>query len=331
MNTILAKSQNVSVLMNELKNENSKMGNTMSEIKAVSMKSNILALNSAIEAARVGEAGRAFSVIAQEIKRFSDECLELSKESEVVIKNIQEKANNIIALRTVDVAFDTIDKIDRNLFERNCDVQAWATFDAIRDCLLNPSAQNKQTAHAFMKNIYEIYEVYFDLFVVDLNGNIIAAAHDQKQVGSNMADREWFKETVKNNSVYVTDMYYSPVVSGYTMGYSCPVRDEIGEVIGVFTTRFNWEYIYDIIDRIKIDESSQIYVINSDGCVIASKDRTDVLKTKLSHLNAVQKVQTGLETRGYTIEQNKIYAYCLTEGYNAYKGKGWSAIVVEPI
>ena len=49
------------------------------------------------------------------------------------------------------IAFDRIDKIDRNLFERNCDVQAWATFDAIKDCLINPTEESKKIAQAFMK------------------------------------------------------------------------------------------------------------------------------------------------------------------------------------
>ncbi len=331
MVTAQEKNLNVSVLMNELKQENSKMEGVMQNIKDISMKSNILALNSGIEAARAGEAGRAFSVVAKEIKKFAQDCLDSSKASENIIKNIQTKANNIIALRTVDIAFDTIDKIDRNLFERNCDVQAWATFDAIKECLLQPTTASKKTAEAFMKNIYTIYEVYFDLFVVDLSGEIIVAAQNQSQVGRNMSDREWFQETVKTNDVYVTDMYYSSVVEGYTMGYSSPVRNETGEVIGVFTTRFNWEYIYDIIDRVQTDEKSKLYAINSEGYVIASKDRTEILKTKLTHLTAVQNILSGRETRGYTIEENQIFAYSLTEGYNAYKGKGWSVIVAESI
>jgi hypothetical protein len=325
------KSLNVSVLMNELKQDNGKMESVMQKIKDISMKSNILALNSGIEAARAGEAGRAFSVVAKEIKRFAEECLDSSKASESIIKSIQTKANEIIALRTVDIAFDTIDKIDRNLFERNCDVQAWATFDAIKDCLINPTPESKKTAQAFMKNIYDIYEVYFDLFVVDMSGEIIVAAQNQGQVGKNMSDREWFQETVRTNHVHVTDMYNSPVVSGYTMGYSSPIRNDDGESIGVFTTRFNWEFIYDIIDRVKIDERSKLYAINSEGYVIASKDRSEILETKLTHLKAVQNILSGRETRGYTIENNQIYAYCLTEGYNAYKGKGWSVIVAESI
>ncbi|UTW70457.1 cache domain-containing protein [Anaerobacillus sp. HL2] len=68
------------------------------------------------------------------------------------------------------------------------------------------------------------------------------------------------------------------------MGYSSPVHNETGEIIGVLSTRFNWEFIYDIIERVKIAEDSKLYVINSQGFVIASKDRTGILETNLSSL-----------------------------------------------
>jgi len=331
MEGITNSNSNVSQLMNELKQDNHEMQSIMKKIKDISTKSNILALNSGIEAARAGEAGRGFSVVAKEIKKFAEESLKASNASEMIINSIQNKANEIIALRTVDIAYDTIDKIDRNLFERNCDVQAWATFNAIKECLLDPSLESKKRAQALLQKIYEIYEVYFDLFVVDITGEILVASQNQSQVGKNMSDRNWFKGAIKNNGVYVTDMYYSSVVGAYTMGYSCPVYNAENEIIGVFTTRFNWEYIYDIIDRVKIHDKSKLYVINSKGFVIASKDRTGILDNKLTHLQAVQRVLSGRDVRGYTIENNNIYAYCLTEGYNAYKGKGWSVIVEESI
>ncbi|MFB6468316.1 methyl-accepting chemotaxis protein [Cytobacillus sp. Hz8] len=331
MKNAIENNLNVSLLMNDLKRENHEMQGVMKKIRDISMKSNILALNSGIEAARAGEAGRGFSVVATEIKKFAEESLKASKESELLIKSIQNKANEVIAVRTVDVAYDTIDKIDRNLFERNCDVQAWATFDAIKECLLNPTEESRKAAQELLQNIYQIYEVYFDLFVVDLSGEILVASQNQYQVGKDMSDRKWFQETIRTNQVYVTDMYNSSVVGGYTIGFSCPVRNDAGEMIGVFTTRFNWEYIFDIIERVKIDEKSKLYVINSEGYVIASKDRSEILDTKLNHLQAVENVLSGKDKRGYIVENNQIYAYCLTEGYNAYKGKGWSVIVVESI
>jgi hypothetical protein len=335
MKTLDTNILNVSLLLHELKQANKKMEQVVKTINHVASQANLLALNSAIEAARAGEYGRGFSVVADEIKRFSNQCLSSNKESYELINNIQKKANEVIAVRTADVAFDTIDKIDRNLFERNCDVQAWATFDAIKDCLRIQDPQRKQEATTFMKKIVDIYEVYFDLFVTDRTGRIVAAGVNQSLVGLDMSDRTWFRQTIETNDVFVTDMYYSKAMNGHTIAYSCPVRDDDGSVLGVFTTRFNWNYIYDIIDSVKIDKESELYVINTNGIVIASRDRRGILETDLSRLSAVKRLLSG-QPYGYTIENDrggkeKIYAFCRTKGYNAYKGKGWSVIVSESL
>ncbi|OIJ18414.1 chemotaxis protein [Anaerobacillus alkalidiazotrophicus] len=323
---------NASTLLNELKEANQQMEKVVKTINQVASQANLLALNSAIEAARAGEAGRGFSVVANEIKRFADLSLTTNKESYKLIENIQKKANEVIAVRTADVAFDTIDKIDRNLFERNCDVQAWATFNAIKDCLLNVDQKNQKRATNLMKNIVDIYEVYYDLFVMDTTGKIVASGVNQNIIGKNMSERSWFKEVLKTNDVHVTDMYYSEVMNGHTMGYSCPVRDDNGQVIGVFTTRFNWNFIYEIIDSVKISKDSELYLINEDGIVIASHNHQGILTKDLNQLQAVKQLKIG-EKYGYTKEkiggQEKIYAFCKTKGYNAYRGKGWSVIVSE--
>lgn len=51
--------------------------------------------------------------------------------------------HKLIGIRTAEIAFDTIDKVDRNLFERYCDVQVWATFGKIIACPENPSEENQ--------------------------------------------------------------------------------------------------------------------------------------------------------------------------------------------
>ncbi|WP_373558572.1 cache domain-containing protein [Bacillus sp. FJAT-45350] len=192
------------------------------------------------------------------------------------------------------------------------------------------------TAKTLMKKIIDIYEVYYDLFVVNKEGIIVAAGNNQSQVGRDMSDRDWFKETIQRKDVYVSDMYFSSVINGHAMNYSAPVFDDNGEVLGVFTTRFNWEYVYEIIDNVKVDEESELYLINSQGVVIASKDRVGILERDLTYLEAVKKVCSNESDRGYTIERDsshkdKIFAYCKTKGYNAYRGKGWSVIVSESI
>ncbi|AKL94419.1 putative protein DUF1745 [Clostridium aceticum] len=327
--------KNVSFLLSELKEANKNMANVVKSIEQITSQTKLLSLNSAIEAARAGEGGRGFSVVAQEIQKLADRSSEANKKSNMLIGNIQEKANEVIAVRTADLAFDIIDKIDRNLFERNCDVQAWATFHFIKNALIEKSNENTEGAINLINRILDIYEVYYDLFLVDINGDMVATGRDKSLIGTNKAHTEWFKNTIEKNDVYVTDMYYSQDVKGYTISYSCPVRDGNGKILGVFSTRFDWKFIYDIIDNAKISEKGNIYVINKEGVVIASNDRTRILKENLNHFKAVQAVLKGDEY-GYTLEKDKsgrmqLIGYAHTKGYNAYKGKQWSVIVNEPM
>lgn len=324
-----------SVLLNELKTANQEMGQVVYTIQQITKQTNLLSLNSAIEAARAGEAGRGFGVVAEEIKKLATRSFASTKESTKIIHNIQNKANEVMAVRTADMAYDTIDKIDRNLFERNCDVQAWATFDKVKHCFTSDDPNRISAANQLLKKLVEIYEVYFDLYVLDLDGKIIAAGVHNELIGQAMGDRDWFKEVKKAEAVSASDLYYSNTVKHHTVAYSCPIRGDKGNILGYFSTRFNWEFIYDILDSARIGQNGELYIINKAGYVIASKTREGILTKNLSNLEAVKQALHG-ETYGFTLDQDtsghtKIYGYAHTRGYNAYKGKNWSAIVCETL
>lgn len=324
-----------SVLLGELKKASQNMGSVIRSIEDIAKQTNLLSLNSAIEAARAGESGRGFSVVAEEIKKLATRSFESTQSSSAIIKNIVNQANEVMGVRTADMAYDVIDKIDRNLFERNCDAQAWAKFDKVINCLQQDNPEAIRQGTAFLRNLIDIYEVYLDLFVLDAKGTIVAAGISQQSVGQSMAERGWFKDVVAAQTISVCDLYFSPIDNKPTIAYSCPICDENGRTIGYFSSRFNWNFIYDIVDSAKIGQNGQIYIVNQQGIVIATKDRNDILKTDLSHMPAVQKSIAG-ETYGYTMETDafnhtKIAGYAHTRGYNAYQGKNWSAIILEEI
>ncbi|TGE33610.1 methyl-accepting chemotaxis protein [Desulfosporosinus sp. Sb-LF] len=321
-----------SILLSELKEANQEMGQVIESIRQIAQHTNLLSLNSAIEAARAGEAGRGFSVVADEIKKLATRSIASTKESTKIIENIQSKANEVMAVRTADVAYDTIDKIDRNLFERNCDAQAWAGFDKVKNCFSSTAPDRFSVTNDLLKKLVDIYEVYLDLYVLDTEGTIVASGVHHELIGQNMANKAWFKDAKAVNAISVSDLYLSTVGKAQTVAYTCPIRSDEGQLLGYFSTRFNWEYIYDIIDSARIGKNGDIFIINNDGYVIACRSRKGILQDNLKHLNAARLAMKG-ETYGYIFVEDilgsKIYGYAHTRGYNAYKGKNWSALVSE--
>ncbi|SDI37040.1 methyl-accepting chemotaxis protein [Desulfosporosinus hippei] len=323
-----------SILLSELKEANQEMSQVIESIRQIAQHTNLLSLNSAIEAARAGEAGRGFSVVADEIKKLATRSLASTKESTTIIENIQSKANEVMAVRMADVAYDTIDKIDRNLFERNCDAQAWAGFDKVKNCFCTTITDRTSVANTLLKKLVDIYEVYNDLYVLDTEGIILAAGVHHELIGQSMADRVWFKAAKAENAISVSDLYYSSIGKSHTVAYTCPIRGDDAQILGYFSTRFNWNFIYDIIDSARIGKNGDIFIINSAGYVIACRTRKGILTENLKHLKAAQLAING-ETYGYLFENDtmgtKIYGYAHTRGYNAYRGKNWSALVSETL
>lgn len=313
--------------------------NSMREIDMIAEKSKLLAVNSARELGRMEMAG-GFQIITQEIKVFANENLKANEKNKENVETLNDEISNMVGVRTADVACELIDKIDRNLFERYCDVQAWAVLAVVQAVAKNHTPELGRKATEVIQNLLRIYEVYNDIVIVDKDGKVIADAVNENAVGKDVSTEEWFQQAIVTEEAYVTDLHYSKFLQKYIVSYSARILDEEGNITGVLATHFNWDYILDMIDSTKISRKGEVYLINEKGQVIGARERELIFhKNMLLECQGAQTILSGdkKEDYGYALEMNekqqltRVLGYAKTKGYNKYRGKAWAVLALENI
>jgi twitching motility protein PilJ len=122
MNEIRDQMQETSKRIKRLGESSQEIGEIVQLISDITEQTNVLALNAAIQAAAAGEAGRGFTVVAEEVQRLAERSAEATKHNAAIVNSIQRDTQDAVeamerSTRGVVEGTQTADEADRALRE----------------------------------------------------------------------------------------------------------------------------------------------------------------------------------------------------------------------
>ncbi len=255
---------------------------------------------------------------------------------------------------TLEVAaIDSGDAVDRNLFERYGDVQAFAA---------NPKALGSQADATeiadFLTATYGIYDL---MLIVGLDGKVLAVntidgsgnpIDTMSLIGRDVSNTDWFQVissgSTPDGGTYYTDAEVNPLVTEIygeelvTLPFSAPIFDDAGRMVAIWHNDASFERVVtDIMDQMRAEmveagvSTVDVELLRSDGLVLDSVRPEDEFTVNLAEegLEAAEIMRGQSHIFGYTREVtpdlgvDQIVGYAATDGALGFPGYNWGVMV----
>lgn len=257
-----------------------------------------------------------------------------------IIFNVNEsffqKTTSTMLARWAD---DVTELVDRNLFERYGDVQAFGLNSAVHD---TKNWNNKSESNPLIKamNGYATnYGLYQLMLVLDTKGEVQAVnTVDAKGqpidtgslYGKNFGSEDWFKNALEGKFLqgkngmtgtyvaaakkfeFIDNVYKTK--DSFSIPFSAPIKDDKGKVIGVWVNFANFNLVEEIVKEfypiIKEQDmaSSEIILLDKDGNVLINYDPSVTkgeIKRDFNVIGKLNLAKSGVEAARLAVERTE--------------------------
>ena len=153
------------------------------------------------------------------------------------------------------------------------------------------------TSQSDLINFKTNYQFIYDLFLIDVKGNILFSVEKENDLGTNLISGEYaktkfskaFRDTIKTRKIQFSGIErYKPSLDKLAGFITSPIYDESNSLIGVFALQLNLKPVFDLITYKEFNKTSHTHYIVDQNGILQTPIRDDweqVLNKKLSNKN----------------------------------------------
>lgn len=258
-----------------------------------------------------------------------------------LIGTIAYKTGQTAIMRSLGAAFQqianqTIDKVDRSLYDVYRNVKTWAELEVMEEVI---TGDLDGKISSLLMRLSKEYGSFSAIHVFNADGTVIASSQPSS-IGISFSEKNHFKEAIKGKS-YVDDVRYDDNEKGWGVTFAFPIRSksEKEKVIGVLSGRWRADELAQMTQGIQSEKGApRLLLIRSDGLVISAPETQQeiLFKENLVELKLQSAAAVSRKKNGYLIEKDdtgteSLIGYDFSRGYRDFQGLGWGIVIVRDL
>jgi len=183
----------VARLINDLSDKSNNVGEIVQSIQNIAEQTNLLALNAAIEAARAGEAGKGFAVVADEIRKLSEE----SKKSTLNITNVLKEIQ--------DLSVETRKKSDNSVsFVKDINRETMNAFEHFSE-IISEIGDITKLSENLSNAIKEHSEITSDMSgsILNSSDNLMSVSEKSREVVDSTYKQKEYSDSFRESAAFM--------------------------------------------------------------------------------------------------------------------------------